>query len=168
MSEDTETIEPVTEPVYTCYGADGSVTTEPMPPETVQRIEQEQKFERESERRIAEAKARKKPKVEPVEIEGETWFPARLNWHELAEVSVLSPRDANGDLNTLDRSVLEGYCAALFFVGLRESAEPDALRFFESYQQAFEYSQNEEIAFSVLQLFNNLCELNPALTAKKK
>jgi hypothetical protein len=119
-------------------------------------------------RRLAEAKARRGAKIERIEIEGEEWFVGRLDWPGINKVMLLTPRNERGEIDRSDRDTLRGLTAALLFCATFQSADDDALPFFDSFEQSFEYVREPEAAASVVGLYLSITNLNPLLDAKKK
>lgn len=166
-------------------GEDGVpvVTESEMPPEMAAQVKESEAVRQADEaeqsmgaRRLAAARARRGPKIERVEIEGEEWFCGRLDWPGINKVLLLSPRNERGELDMNERNILTGFTAALIYCGTFESAADDAAPAFESpdkdkrkgYAQALEYVQEPDTAATVVALYLKLIEINPLLDSKKK
>lgn len=118
-----------------------------------------------AQQRLVRLVTQSQPVVEDIEVEGEAWFPKRLDWPSLT-LYELDSKDVKIAARPLTRTTI-----ALLFHGLAANAHEPESRYFETIEEARDFVTQTAPAVKrqVGALFAKLLEMNPdALNVKAK
>jgi hypothetical protein len=118
-----------------------------------------------AEARLERARAQRGALIQPLIINGETWWIKLLDFTELSLAAILINRDKSGRVLMLNRKVLRSVIVAALHCGVAKS-ETNPEPYF-SRQVAEEYAKEPAVKGLVAVLFNKITELNPELIPKK-
>lgn len=119
-------------------------------------------------RRLLQATKAPVSLVEPIEVNGEWWYPRRLDFARQTLFGTLVQRNEAGEID-ITADTLAGITVALLYVGTAAD-ESGAADYFQSTVEAWDWahSVSDEITAIVGALFAKLIELNPKLLTPAK
>lgn len=131
------------------------------PADLVQKVEAKEGAERTARERREALKSQSGPRIETVQLGGESWYIKRLDWPSYMLAAVLLGRDANSRIRSGEIDVLRALTVVALHCGV--ATGPDDPTPYFSQAEAHAWASEPEGLLLVGQIYNEVVRRNPEL-----